>query len=239
MNIYSIIPARGGSKGVPGKNIRELNGEPLLAYSIRASLLSKHISRTIISTDSEEIAEIAKKYNAEVPFIRPAEYSGDKSTDFEFFDHAISWFKQNEESVPDLFIHLRPTTPLRDPDMIDKAIEKVLQTNDFTALRSVHEMSESAYKCFEIDSDYLKTVGTGSFELDAANNARQMFPNTYSANGYVDIVKSDFIIRNKKIHGGQVLSFVTDPVIEVDTIFDFEQLEFQISRDKSLFDKLF
>ena len=121
-NIFSIIPARSGSKGIPGKNIKLLNGIPLIAFSIQASLKSENISRTIVSTDSEEIANIARKFGAEVPFLRPSAISGDNSTDFEFFIHAIEWFKTNEGKIPDYFVHLRPTTPLREPNVIDKAI---------------------------------------------------------------------------------------------------------------------
>jgi len=229
-NIFSIIPARSGSKGIPGKNIKLLNGIPLIAFSIRISLESSKISRTIVSTDSEEIASIAKEYGAEVPFLRPAAISGDKSTDFEFFIHAIEWFKFNEEKIPDYFVHLRPTSPLRDPKIIDIAIDYFINNPEASALRSVHEMSESAYKCFEIENNMLKTVGTGSFELDSANNARQEFPSTYFANGYIDIISSKYVLENRRIHGDKVIPFITHPIIEIDTSEDFEILEFQISK---------
>src|SRR3989344_1015584 len=96
MSVYSIIQARGGSKGVPSKNIRPLGGFPLIAYSIAASKLSKTISHTIVSTDSEEIAEVSRKYGAEVPFLRPSKYAQDKSTDLDVFAHAISWLEKKE-----------------------------------------------------------------------------------------------------------------------------------------------
>ena len=227
--IISIIPARGGSKGVPGKNIRLLDSKPLIAYSIKASLNSALITRTIVSTDSEEIAEIARQYGAEVPFIRPKRIAGDHSTDYEFFKHAIDWFEQNEGFVPDYFVHLRPTTPLRDPKQIDKAIELFINNPNATALRSVHKMPETAYKSFEIENNILKTIGTGVYSIDNANNARQSFPDTYYANGYVDVIKSCFVIENKLIHGNHVMPFITDVVVEVDTHEDFLLLEYQIS----------
>jgi N-acylneuraminate cytidylyltransferase len=230
--IISIIPARGGSKGVPGKNIKLLNEIPLIGFSIKTSLESKHITRTIVSTDSVEIANIAKELGAEVPFLRPKVIAGDKSTDLEFFLHTIDWFLENEGEAPDYFVHLRPTTPLRDFQVVDKAIASFLKNSSATALRSVHEMSETAYKSFEIEEGKLKTIGTGSFDLDPANEARQGFPSTYYANGYVDIIKSKFIIDNQKIHGDKVMAFVTEPVTEVDTPEDFELLEYQCQKYK-------
>jgi CMP-N-acetylneuraminic acid synthetase len=231
-NIISIIPARAGSKGIPSKNIRLLNGEPLIVYSIKASLNTELISRTIVSTDSEEIAEIAKKHGSEVPFLRPKAISGDKSTDYDFFLHTINWFEKNEDYIPEYFVHLRPTTPLRDPSVINRAIELFINNKSATSLRSVHEMSESAYKCFEVEDNKLKMIVTGSFELDRANDPRQGFPTTFYANGYVDIIKSRFVIENKKIHGNCVLPFITDIVVEVDTLEDLIFLEYQLTHTK-------
>jgi len=154
-NIVALIPARSGSKGVPNKNIKLLAGFPLIAYSIKAALKSKLIDRVIVSTDSKEYAEIAREYGAEVPFLRPNEFSGDRATDTQFFKHAIYWFKENEGEVPEYFAHIRPTTPLRNPQVIDAAL-KSFMGSDFTALRSVHKMSESSYKSFEIENDKLK-----------------------------------------------------------------------------------
>lgn len=239
-NIYAIIPARGGSKGVPGKNIKLLMNEPLIAYSILASLKSNQINRTIVSTDSEEIAEVALKYGAEVPFFRPSEISGDKSSDYEFFEHAINWFSKSENEVPDLFVHLRPTTPLRNPSLIDDAVNLFLNNIDkMTALRSVHKMSESAYKYFEIKNNILTTVCENSFDLDRSNQARQMFPDTYIPNGYVDIIKSAYVIENKLIHGNSVMPFVTPEAYEVDSHEDFEYLEYLVNKDKSIYNLLF
>ena len=227
--IVSIIPARAGSVGVAGKNVKLLNGEPLIAYSIRASLKTELISRTIVSTDSEDIARIARRFGAEAPFLRPKAISGDNSTDYEFFLHAIEWFEKNEGFVPEYFVHLRPTTPLRDPGVIDRAIELFINNQSATSLRSVHEMSESVYKCFEVEDNKLKTIGASSFELDNANNARQSFPTTYSANGYVDIIRRN-LVADQKIHGNCVMPFITNVVVEVDTMDDFMLLEYQIAR---------
>ncbi|HWE52221.1 MAG TPA: acylneuraminate cytidylyltransferase family protein [Bryobacteraceae bacterium] len=237
--VYSIIPARGGSKGIPGKNISDLAGYPLIAYSIKASLRASSIDRTIVSTDSEEIARIAMAFGAEVPFMRPAAIAGDKSTDYEFFCHALEWFRVNEGREPELLVHLRPTTPLREPRQIDDAVEFFCRHPEATALRSVHEMSESAYKTFEMQDGILKASFSGSFELDSSNVERQRFPPTYAANGYVDVLRSSFIAQNGRIHGNRVLAFVTPAVVEVDTHAELEILAALTQRDPNLRDQLF
>jgi N-acylneuraminate cytidylyltransferase len=239
MNIVTVIPARSGSKGVPDKNIRELSGKPLIAYSISAAIKSKLIDRVIVSTDSEKYASISKNYGAEVPFIRPNEYSRDKSTDYGFVKHLLDWLTENEGNTPDYIIHLRPTTPLRDPSVLDNSIEKFMNNVEATSLRSAHEMSETAYKQFELEGKYFKTICTSSFDLDDANNSRQSFPKTYSPNGYVDILRTSHILENHLLHGNRVMGYVTDFAIEVDTIDDFEFLEWQINKNDEIIMKLF
>jgi len=237
--VLSIIPARSGSKGVPGKNIKLLGKYPLLVYSIKASLKSNLINRTIVSTDSNEIAEIGISFGAEVPFIRPKEISVDLSSDFEFVDHALTWLSQNKQRVPDFIVHLRPTTPLRIPSIIDEAIVKFIGDTTATSLRSVHQMPESAYKCFEIENNYLKTVCKNIFDLDATNDARQLYPVTFSANGYVDVLRTSFIKSNKKLHGNRVIPFLTPSVIEVDSMNDFRLLETQVKEEIDIINNLF
>tara|TARA_R110002049_G_scaffold29753_6_gene101281 strand:- start:2454 stop:3185 length:732 start_codon:yes stop_codon:yes gene_type:complete len=240
MKIIAVVPARSGSKGVPKKNIKDLGGKPLMAFSIMAGVKSKYINRVIVSTDTEEFAGIAKSYGAECPFLRPAEISGDKASDYELMNHLIHWLKENEGEAPDLIVHLRPTTPLRNVSQIDKAIEVFIENKQATALRSIHEMSESAYKTFELlDEQTLVTTFKHENDLDGANKARQSFPKTYFANGYVDVLSADFIVKNNRIHGNKVLPFITEPVVEVDTSFDFELLEMMNSRDRSCFNNLF
>jgi len=239
MNILAVIPARSGSKGVPNKNIKELAGKPLIAYSISAAIKSKLIDRVIVSTDSEKYASISKDYGAEVPFIRPNEYSGDDSTDYDFVKHLLDWLAKNEGYTPDYIIHLRPTTPLRDPSILDNVIEKFMNNGEATSLRSAHEMPETAYKQFELEGKYFKTICTDSFDLDDANNSRQSFPKTYTPNGYVDILRTSHILENHLLHGNRVMGYVTDFAIEVDTIDDFGFLEWQIKSNNKLINSLF
>ena len=231
----ALIPARSGSKGVKNKNIRQICGHSLLEWSIKAALKSEQVNRVIVSTDSEEYAQLANEAGAEVPFLRPKEISLDYSTDYEFINHALDWLKLNKE-IPELIIHLRPTTPLRDPLIIDKAIKTFKGCKNRTSLRSVHEMSESSYKNFEINnSGELVPLGFNNMSIDALNNARQVFPKTYMANGYVDVLSVEYIKSTKTIHGDSVLPFLTPSVCEVDSLEDFEYINFQVSKNPQFF----
>ncbi len=238
-NIIAIIPARSGSKGVVDKNIKLLAGYPLIAYSIAAAQLANCIDRIIVSTDSEKYARIAREYGAEVPFLRPAEISGDLSTDYDFVKHVLDWMKENDGYRPEYLVHMRPTTPLREPSHLVAAIERMRRDESATALRSVHETSESTYKAFEIEKGFLKCVYTGSWDIDAAGRARQEYKTTYDANGYVDVIRSKYVLEKHKIHGDRVIAYVTQRVFEADTIEDFDYLEYQVARDPMLVQRLF
>src|SRR3989338_4967009 len=154
-NVVAVIQARGGSKGVPRKNIRDLGGFPLIADSVVACKLAQSIERTIVSTDDSEIAEIARSFGADVPFMRPAEYAKDDSTDKQVFDHAMGWFEKNEGYAPDYWIQIRPTTPLREPSLLDEAVAKIQLHSEATSLVSVHEIEESPGKMFGMLDSYL------------------------------------------------------------------------------------
>jgi CMP-N,N'-diacetyllegionaminic acid synthase len=227
--VVALIPARSGSKGVPNKNVFPLCDIPLIAYSIVAALKSELIDRVIVSTDSEAYANIARHYGAEVPFLRPANISGDKATDTQFFDHAIDWFKVNEGHVPAYFAHLRPTTPLRNPAVIDQAIRTFIDS-DFTALRSCHKMSESSYKTFEIEDNKLKCLCGAGFNVEKANLGRQVYPVTYDANGYIDVVRTKLIQSQSIVHGDKVQAFVTERAYEIDEPNDIDFVEFIVKK---------
>jgi CMP-N,N'-diacetyllegionaminic acid synthase len=239
LKIVSIVPARSGSKGLPDKNIKDLGGYPLLAWSVRASSKSMYIESTYISTDSNEYAEIGVRHGAIAPYIRPGYLSSDSSTDYDFVSHFLNYLKSNE-SLPDLLVHLRPTTPFRDPNLIDKAIEDAIRNSEkITALRSVHEMAETAYKSFEFRSgEFLVRTFTKSEELDSANAARQTLPPTYQANGYVDVLFPNKILESKKLHGNQVLGFRTPSVIEIDTAEEFKLCQASLTIDETYHERI-
>jgi CMP-N,N'-diacetyllegionaminic acid synthase len=237
--VVALIPARAGSKGIPNKNVRLLGGHPLLAWSIAACCKSVTIDCVIVSTDSSDYAELAKELGAKVPFLRPQKISGDNSPDYEFIIHALDWFASNG-GEPDFLVHIRPTTPIRDPRFIDDAVRDFIDAPYATALRSVQIMSESAYKTFEITPDgNLKSVASDGTALDGANDARQQFPDTYHANGYVDVLSSSFIRKTGLIHGDKVKPFVTPSVVEIDTEEDFSHLEYQLTLSAEITQELF
>ena len=188
--IIAIIPARGGSKGVPKKNIRKLKGFPLIAYSIAVCLMAKNISEIIISTDSKEIASIAEKFGAKVPFLRPKSISRDSSRDIEFVKHAINFYKRKKNNTPKNWAIIRPTTPLRDPKKIDNAINKYFKIKDATSLVSVHEIAETPPKMFGMKGEYLHGLSPFDPREEYYTLPRQAFPPSYFGNGYIDIVNT-------------------------------------------------
>jgi len=235
--VWALIPARSGSKGVPNKNIMDLGGYPLIAYSIVVAKKCSSIDRVIVSTDSEEYARIALKYGAEVPFLRPSDISNDSSTDLEFFQHAVEYFRQEENHVPEYFAQLRPCSPFRHPSIINQAI-KFFIDSQYSALRSVHVMSDTSYKTFEIENEKLKKLCSGSFDIESTSLPRQSFPVTYNPNGYIDIIRTSMIDKGL-IHGNNVNAFITEVTHEIDEQNDFDFLEFIIEKNPNIVNTLF
>jgi CMP-N-acetylneuraminic acid synthetase len=214
--VYAIIPARSGSKGIPNKNIMLLGGFPLIAYSIAAARLTKGIDRVIVSTDSRQYADIAIRYGAEVPVLRPAAISRDTSIDFEFIEHSINWLFDNEGKAPEYFVHLRPTSPLRETVIIEKAIACFKADNKASSLRSAHPVNFTPHKWFWKDkSGHFNTI-VENMTLDDANNPRQSFPNIYIPDGYVDVLRTEYIVKHDKIHGDLMIGFESPDSIDID-----------------------
>ena len=229
-DIIAIIPARSGSKSLTDKNIKLLSGHPLIAYSIAAAKLSRGIDRIIVSTNSEKYADIARHYGAEVPFIRPDRYSTDKSSDRDFLIHAMEWLKDNEDNVPEYWVHLRPTTPLRMPEIIDDAINVIIDDESSTSLRSGHKAPESPLKWFVKSDKYFK----GLLDNEKYNLQKESFEQVYIPDGYVDIVKASYMLKNKKIHGDQMICFESPVCTEVDSTEEFDYIQYQINKNESL-----
>lgn len=225
--VYAIIPARSGSTSVKDKNIRLLGGHPMMAYSIAAAKTVDEIDRVFVSTDSEKYREIALKYGAEAPFLRPPEISGPYSTDLEFMQHIISWLEENEGELPEYWVHLRPTTPFRDPEIIKTAIERIKNDSLATSLRSAHLAEACPEKWFKIgNKGYYETFG--GITPDEANNPRQEFSPVYIPDGYVDVLKTAYILEEGKLHGNRVMAYEVPNVVDVDYEKDFQKLESSI-----------
>jgi CMP-N,N'-diacetyllegionaminic acid synthase len=229
VNIVAIIPARSGSKSIVDKNIKELSGHPLIAYSIAVAKLSKKVDKVIVSTNSQEYSKIAKEYGAEVPFTRPNEFSSDTSTDKDFLVHAMNWLEENENITPEYWVHLRPTTPLRDLEVVDNAIDKIIQDKSASSLRSGHKAPESPLKWFVKDKHYFKGLVAG----EKYNLPKESFEQVYIPNGFVDIVKYSFVMNNKEIHGDKMIGFESPICTEVDSAEEFEYIQYQLDRNGS------
>ena len=150
-DILALIPARGGSKGIPRKNIRSFAGYPLIAWSIAAAKQSQFVTRVILSTDDEEIAAISRHSGAETPFLRPAEFAQDTSTDLPLFEHALQWLEENEGYQPEIVIQLRPTSPIRPKTMLDDAIRILLAHSDADCVRGVVSAGQNPFKMWRFD----------------------------------------------------------------------------------------
>ena len=147
--ILGIILARGGSKGIPKKNLQSLGGHPLISYSISSALSSNHLTRIIVSTDDDNISSVSNKYGAEIPFIRPFELAQDDTLDFPVIKHALKWLKDNESYEPDIIVQLRPTSPLRPKGLIDKAIEYLLDNKDTDSVRGITFPNQNPFKMWK------------------------------------------------------------------------------------------
>ena len=156
--IIALILARGNSKSIPNKNIVSLNGHPLIAWSIAACKLSKKINETIVSTDSKKIVMISKRYGAKVPFYRPAKFARDDSTDFDALKHFVNWWENNNKNLIDMIVQIRPTTPFRDPKVIDEAIKIFKKRKQFTGLRSVFEMVKQLGKLLNLKKLFITFI---------------------------------------------------------------------------------
>lgn len=215
--VLALIPARGGSKGIPRKNLLPMNGQPLLAYSIGQALASRLITRTIVSTDDQEIAAVARTFGAEVPFMRPAEFARDHSTDLEVFRHALSTLGANDGYSCDCVVHLRPTGPVRRVSRIDEAITMFLTHPEADALRSVTTPAQTPFKMWSIDGGYLEPLLTVEGVAEPHCMPRQALPAVYWQNGYIDIIRPRVILEDGLMCGRRIVPFVMqEPVLELD-----------------------
>lgn len=227
MKIIAVIPARSGSKSIKDKNIKKLSGKPLIAYSIEQSFQSKIFKNVYVSTDSIKYSNISKKFGPVKTILRPKKISKDNSTDYEMIKHLMD----SIDDEYDFIAHIRPTSPQREIDVFKKAYKSLYYSN-FSSLRSVHQMSETAYKAVEVRRGCLKTLRKLNLKIDEINQPRQKFPKTYSPNGIIDIYRKKIIINEKKLLGKKVKAFITPFSQEIDVIDDFNYLEYLWKKKK-------
>jgi len=209
--VLALVPARGGSKSVPRKNLRIVGGKPLVAHSIEQARQSACITRVILTTDDLEIANAGRVAGAEVPFIRPAEIAQDLSTDFEFVKHALEWLRDNEGYSPELVVQLRPTIPVRKVSVIDQAIQVMLASLEADSLRAVTKASFTPYKMWHLGADgFLSPLLTLPDVREPWNSPRQILPDVYQQDGYIDIVRPRTIFEHNSITGRKIMPFFLD-----------------------------
>lgn len=225
-HILALIPARGGSKGIPRKNILPVAGRPLIAYAIDTARQSRHVTRVIVSTDDEEIAAVSREAGAEVPFLRPAAFAHDTATDLDVFRHALDWLKTNEGYACDLVVHLRTTAPVRRVALVDEAIARMLARPEADALRSVSRPHQSPFKMWRPSGEWIEPLVPVPGLPESHSQPRQVLPEVFWQNGYVDVIRPRVILEEGLIAGHRVLPFVVDdPVPEVDYLDDLPRLE--------------
>jgi CMP-N,N'-diacetyllegionaminic acid synthase len=224
--VLALILARGGSKSVPRKNLLKLAGKPLLAYPIEQALASKHITRTIVSTDDQEISAVACEFGAEVPFVRPAEFAGDLSPDIDAFRHALNWLGDNEGYECELVVHLRATGPVRRVELIDRAIESMFAHPEMDSLRSVSSPVQTPYKMWQVVNGMLKPIIEMNGVTESYSLPRQLLPEAYWQNGYVDIVRPHVVLGMNMMCGNKILPFIVEePLLEIDYPEDIPRVE--------------
>jgi CMP-N-acetylneuraminic acid synthetase len=232
MNIVAFIFARGGSKGLPGKNIRSFGGKPLIAWSIECALSSKRIQRVIVSTDSTEIAGIAKEYGAEVPFIRPSELATDQSSEWLSWQHALNYLKSSTGELPDAIISLPTTSPLRNLDDVENCLDEFLQ-GGCDLLITVTEAGRNPY--FNMVKE--NGDGTVSLVLDSVPvTRRQDAPVVYDMATVCYVANPTFVLSNKSIFDGRVRAFRVpkERAVDIDTLLDFQVAEFLLNHRKGI-----
>ena len=226
--IVALIPARGSSKSIPKKNIRGFAGYPLIAYSIAAGLQAKNVGRVIVSTDDEEIETIAKRFGAEVPFLRPTEFAQDDTLDLPVFVHALDWLSHNEKYFPQIIIQLRPTSPIRPPDCVDKAIEILLNHPEADSVRGVVLAGQNPYKMWTIkDSGRMVPLLQYKNLKEPYNTPRQELPDIYWQTGHIDAIRVETILNKKSMSGDVIFPLFIDPAytVDIDTLNDWSRAE--------------
>jgi len=230
--VLAVIPARGGSKGIPRKNIKKFAGYPLIAYSIAAGTQSEMVTRVILSTDDEEIAAVGREYGAETPFLRPAEFAQDQTLDLPVFEHALSWLAEHEGYRPDVVVQLRPTSPIRPSGMVDAAVRMLLANPEADSVRGVVPAGQNPHKMWRIDPASGRMQGLLTVEglAEPYNAPRQALPPVYWQTGHIDAIRPRAILEQHSMSGRVILPLHIEPryTVDIDTPFDWLRYEWLV-----------
>lgn len=231
--VLAIVPARGGSKGIPRKNIKLFAGHPLVAYSVAAGIQARSVGRTIVSTDDEEIAETARQYGAEVPFLRPASLAQDDTPDLPVFQHALRWLEENEGYRPDVVVQLRPTSPIRPPDLVDRAVSLLLEHSDADSVRGVVPAGQNPHKMWRIGADgRMRPLLDVEGIAEPYNAPRQALPPVYWQTGHIDAIRTKTILEVGSMSGQIILPVLIDPryTVDLDNLSDWQRAEWLVTQ---------
>jgi N-acylneuraminate cytidylyltransferase len=227
--ILALIPARGGSKGIPRKNIRNFAGYPLIAWSIAAARQASCVTRVIVSTDDEEIAAVAREHGAETPFLRPAEFAQDNTTDLPVFEHALAWLAEKEGYQAEIVIQLRPTSPIRPKDCVDSAVNILLNHEDADCVRGVVPAGQNPHKMWRFAGEGrpLKPLLEVEGIAEPYNAPRQILPPVYWQTGHIDAIRVSTIKQKKSLTGDVIYPLVIDPryTVDIDNLSDWAKYE--------------
>lgn len=224
-SVIAIIPARGGSKGLPGKNIKKLCGKPLIAWSIEAGLGSQYIDEVMVTTDSEEIARVAREFGASVPFMRPTELASDTSTSMDAIKHALDFYENKLHKSFDYIVLLEPTSPLRVKEDIDNAIERLLENPPATAVVGICK-TESQNPAFLVKKN-INNFLVGYENADMKILRRQDISDVYFFEGSVYVSHTDTLRTKNTFYHENTLGyeFPKWKSIEIDDLDDFIMVE--------------
>jgi N-acylneuraminate cytidylyltransferase len=229
-NVLALVPARGGSKSIPRKNLRKLAGHPLLAWAVAAGTDAQAVHRTVVSTDDPEMRDVAEAYGAEAPFLRPAALAQDDTPDLPVFLHCLEWLEREEGYRPDIVVQLRPTSPLRGLDMVDRAVLALMSAEPVDAVRTVVPSGQNPYKMWRLDGGRLTPLLKHEHP-EPYNLPRQALPATYWQTGHVDVAWAR-TLESGSMTGSRIAPLVIDPdyAVDIDTEDQLRQAEWAISR---------
>jgi len=228
--IILIIPARGGSKRLPGKNIKKIGGKPMIAHAILAAKKSKYIDRIVVSTDDPAIAKVAVKYGAEVPFVRPTELASDTATTLPVLQHAVTHVEKHDKFKPDLVVLIQPTNPLVRKDDIDGAIEKIIATKTNSCF-TVSEISQRPEWMYDLNNKKPKLFLASSSETKRS----QDLPKLGIINGSVYVIRYNTLMKNNLIRDDANTSIYLMPKgrsVDIDDNLDFKIAEALMEYDE-------
>lgn len=227
---WGFVPARSGSKGLKNKNIKMINGKPLIYYSLAISMKTKEIKKTIFSSDSSRYISIAKKFGCKDFHYRSKKFSNDNASEYSVFRNFVDMQIKENNPLPKYFVHLRPTSPIRTKSTLEKAIRFLKKKINFTSMRSANVMSGTAYRANRIVNGKLCGIIGRDFNIDKFCKPRYFFQDTYKCGSIFDIYKTENILKGY-LWGDKVLPYIINDIYnDIDTIEDFELVEYYMKK---------